>query len=57
MWIDADGSLSGTAENTVVPSMGILPYSSGQCQKDVTQFSVNSEVNNYCNNKRLVKSI
>ncbi|XP_066939677.1 fibrocystin-L-like [Macrobrachium rosenbergii] len=41
IWIDADGSLSGVAENVVVPSMGILPTDT--CQKDVQAFSVNSE--------------
>ncbi|XP_064089363.1 fibrocystin-L-like [Macrobrachium nipponense] len=41
IWIDADGSLTGQAENVLVPSMGILPPSS--CQINVTAFSVNPE--------------
>ncbi|XP_066939673.1 fibrocystin-L-like [Macrobrachium rosenbergii] len=40
IWIDADGSLSGVAESTVLPTMDILP--AGACQKDVPEFSVNS---------------
>ncbi|XP_068236296.1 fibrocystin-L-like [Palaemon carinicauda] len=40
IWIDADGSLSGVAENVVVPTMDILPTDT--CQKDVPEFSVNT---------------
>ncbi|XP_076030840.1 fibrocystin-L-like [Oratosquilla oratoria] len=39
--IDADGSLSGTPENVIVPHMGLLPPSS--CTFNVTEFSVNPE--------------
>ncbi|XP_068231985.1 fibrocystin-L-like [Palaemon carinicauda] len=42
IWIDSDGSLSGSAENSIVPSMGILP--SEYCQMDVKEFSVNPHV-------------
>ncbi|KAK3879633.1 hypothetical protein Pcinc_015818 [Petrolisthes cinctipes] len=56
VWIDTDGSLTGTPENTVVPSMDILPYSSGQCQRDVTQFSINPEApGSVCSNLKFVR--
>ncbi|KAK7084669.1 Fibrocystin-L [Halocaridina rubra] len=42
IWIDADGTLSGAAENSVVPDMDILPPS--MCQKNVAGLSVNPEV-------------
>ncbi|KAK4312053.1 hypothetical protein Pmani_016482 [Petrolisthes manimaculis] len=56
IWIDTDGSLTGTPEKTVVPSMGILPYSSGQCQQDVTEFSINPTApGSVCNNLKFVR--
>ncbi|XP_063605340.1 fibrocystin-L-like [Penaeus indicus] len=40
VWIDADGSLSGAAENKIVPDSGILPP---ECTKSVSAFSLNPE--------------